>query len=52
MQACRESAGLNPVQRRELHPLVAGREGGTRGVAVKCIDITKNSDREGSLPAR
>ena len=52
MQACREIAGLNPVQRRELHPLVAGEEGGTRGVAVKCIDITKNSDCEGSLPAR
>ena len=26
------------------------RGGGTRGVAVKCLDITKNSDREGSRP--
>ena len=24
--------------------------GGIRGVAVKCIDITRNSDCEGSLP--
>ena len=24
--------------------------GGMRGVAVKCIDITRNSDCEGSLP--
>ena len=26
--------------------------GGMRGVAVKCIDITQNPDREGSLPGR
>ena len=25
---------------------------GIRGVAVKCIDITKNPDCEGSMPAR
>ena len=25
---------------------------GTRGVAVKCIDITKNSDCEGRVPLR
>ncbi len=25
--------------------------GGIRGVAVKCIDITQNSDSEGSIPA-
>ena len=24
--------------------------GGIRGVAVKCLDITKNSDREGIVP--
>ena len=24
--------------------------GGMRGVAVKCIDITQNSDCEGSIP--
>ena len=26
--------------------------GGIRGVAVKCLDITKNPDCEGSLPDR
>ena len=31
---------------------VSGREVcGMRGVAVKCIDITQNSDCEGSIPA-
>ncbi len=51
-QASREMAALNAVRRWELVPLSAGEEGGTRGVAVKCIDITKNPDCEGSLPAR
>ncbi len=52
VQARREVAGLNAVRRLGLVPLIAGEEGGTRGVAVKCIDITKNPDCEGSLPAR
>ncbi len=51
-QAGREMAALNAVRRLELVPWIAGEEGGTRGVAVKCIDITKNPDGEGSLPAR
>ncbi len=51
-QARREMAALNAVRRLEMVPLIAGEEGGTRGVAVKCIDITKNPDCEGSLPAR
>ncbi len=51
-QASGELAALNAVRRLELVPLIAGEEGGTRGVAVKCIDITKNPDGEGSLPAR
>ncbi len=51
-KASREMAGLNAVRRLELVPWIAGEEGGTRGVAVKCIDITKNPDCEGSLPAR
>ncbi len=51
-QASREMAALNAVRRLELVTLIAGEEGGTRGVAVKCIDITKNPDCEGSLPAR
>ncbi len=45
-------AALNGVRRLKLVALIAGEEGGTRGVAVKCIDITKNPDCEGSLPAR
>ncbi len=45
-------AGLNPARPLKLGPLSARRAGGMRGVAVKCIDITQNSDREGSLPAR
>ena len=35
--------------RRELVDLSACDAGGIRGVAVKCLDITKNSDCEGSL---
>ncbi len=51
-QARRGMAALNAVRRLELLPVIAGEEGGTRGVAVKCIDITKNPDCGGSLPAR
>ncbi len=42
-------AGLNPAPPLKLCPLSARRAGGMRGVAVKCIDITQNSDREGGL---
>ncbi len=45
-------AGLTPAPPLKLCPLSERRAGGMRGVAVKCIDITQNSDREGSLPAR
>ncbi len=51
-QASREMAALKAVRRLELVHLIAGEEGGTRGVAVNCIDIKKNPDCEGSLPAR
>ncbi len=51
-EADRQMAGPNAVRRLEMVPLIAREEGGTRGVAVKCIDITKNPDCEGSLPAR
>ena len=47
-EASRKIVGLNPIPRLELHPLSAREDGGIRGVAVKCIDITKNSDCEGS----
>ncbi len=45
-------AARDGVRRLELGPLIAGGEGGRGGVAVKCRDITKNPDCEGSLPAR
>ena len=35
-----------------LKNLNAVEDGGMRQVAVKCIDITKNPDCEGSMPAR
>ena len=35
--------------RRELGALSEYDVGGIRGVAVKCLDITKNPDCEGSL---
>ena len=34
---------------RELPDLSAQKAGGICGVAVKCLDITKNPDCEGSL---
>ena len=43
--------GLNPFSPSKLGDW-SGREAcGMRGVAVKCIDIAQNSDREGSVPA-
>ncbi len=51
-QASRDMAALNAVRRLKLATWIAGEEGGTRGVAVKCIDITQSPDCEGSLPAR
>ena len=40
---------LNRIPRLKLVPLGAQEARGTRGVAVKCIDITKNADCEGSV---
>ena len=36
----------------KLAGLNTHKDGGIRRVAVKCLDMTKNSDREGSLPGR
>ncbi len=52
VQVSGQIAGLNPVLPLKLHPLSAREVCGMRGVAVKCIDITQNSDCEGSIPAR
>ncbi len=52
--ACQVSgkmAGLNPAEPLKLARLSGREVCGMRGVAVKCIDITQNSDCEGSIPA-
>ena len=51
-QVSGQTSGLNPVLPLKLigWSLFEGR--GMRGVAVKCIDITQNSDCEGSVPGR
>ena len=41
--------GLTGELQRELPGLSVREAGGIRGVAVKCLDITKNPDFEGSL---
>ncbi len=52
-----DSRVMGTLGRLNLHPqlklsVLSGGEGcGMRGVAVKCIDITQNSDCEGSIPA-
>ncbi len=47
-----EVAGRNPAGPSELGDLRAAEACGMRGVAVKCIDIAKNPDCEGSVPCR
>ena len=47
-----KSRGPTVVVQLKLVLLSAHEDGGIRGVAVKCLDITKNSDREGSLRER
>ncbi len=42
---------LNLCEPLELVVLSEREVCGMRGVAVKCIDITQNSDCEGSIPA-
>ncbi len=46
-----KSGGLNTFDQLKLVSLSGGEVCGMRGVAVKCIDITQNSDCEGSIPA-
>ncbi len=47
-----EVGGFTPAGPSELGALSAAEECGMRGVAVKCIDIAKNPDCEGSVPCR
>ncbi len=51
MEVSGKSTGLNPGEQLKLCGWRRREVGGMRGVAVKCIDIAKNSDCEGSLPA-
>ncbi len=46
-----KKSGIKAVRPLKLVGWSGGEEGGMRGVAVKCIDITQNTDCEGSLPA-
>ena len=45
----RENAGLNPVWRPILVGLSAGEERGIPSVAVKCVDIGRNTSGEGAF---
>ena len=47
----RLNVGAQPRPAVETDELERGEVCGMRGVAVKCIDITQNSDCEGSIPA-
>ncbi len=46
-----QMSGLNPGLPLKLAVLSEREVCGMRGVAVKCIDSTQNSDSEGSIPA-
>jgi hypothetical protein len=48
-KACGEIAGLNPVQPCELSDLSAGEGSGIPSVAVKCVDIRRNTSGEGDF---
>ena len=45
-----KSCGLTVQLQLILRRLSAHRDVGIHGVAVKCLDIMKNSDREGICP--
>ena len=47
---CTGSTGSTGDVQRELGALSEYEVCGIRGVAVKCLDITKNPDCEGSIP--
>ena len=49
MQVECESSGLNPVMRSKLYILSEVEVGGIPGVAVKCVDIRRNTGGEGGL---
>ncbi len=51
-QAGFEGSGLSPVRVPELFSLRAGEGSGIPGVAVKCVDIRKNTSGESGFPDR
>ncbi len=44
-----ENAGLTPVWLKKLFYLSAGEERGIPSVAVKCVDIGRNTSGEGAF---
>ena len=48
-QVSLKSAGLNPVMGLKLLFLSAGEESGIPSVAVKCVDIRRNTSGEGGF---
>ena len=44
-----KSSGLNPVMGKKLVVLSAGEESGIPSVAVKCVDIRRNTSGEGGF---
>ena len=50
MQVSGQMSGLNPGLPLKLQDLRECEVCGMRCVAVKCIDMTQNSDCEGSIP--
>ena len=49
MQVFPESVGLSPMMGKKLYLLSAGEGSGIPGVAVKCVDIRKNTSGEGGF---
>ena len=49
LQVSLKSAGLNPVMGPKLEFLSVGEESGIPSVAVKCVDIGRNTSGEGGF---
>ena len=51
MRVICEILRLNHIEQMKLHNLSEGEVSGIPSVAVKCVDIRKNTSREGDLLA-
>ena len=49
MKVLLKSSGLNPVMGKKLYILSTGEESGIPSVAVKCVDIGRNTSGEGGF---